>query len=120
MRCRQNGQRGDPIRMPAGRAPSLVAAPVMTNDVGLGKPGGVEQGDHVRGCSRGSIVPSPGGSSRTCIAALCRNKRAQPLSVQLSGNGVESRWLLRKSMEQDDRRSISRPGVDNLEAQPRA
>jgi hypothetical protein len=88
----------------------------MSNDVGLGKPGGVQQGDHVIGCGCGSIVASPGGSSCTAIAALGRNQCAQPLSVQLSGNGVEGRWLLRESMEQDDRRSIGRPGVDDLEA----
>ena len=45
---------------------------------------------------------------------------AQPLSVQPSGDGFESRGLLWKSMQQDDRRSVGRPGVDNLEAQPRA
>jgi len=92
----------------------------MTNDVGLGKPGGVQQGDHVTGGGRGSIVPSPGGSSCTDIYALRRSKCAQPVSVQPSGDGFESRGLLWKSMQQDDRRSVRRPGVDNLEAQPRA
>jgi hypothetical protein len=90
----------------------------MANDVSSGEPSGIEQGDDVSRCGSGSIVASPGGSSRTGIATLRRSKGSQPLKVQPSGNGVESRWLLRKSMEQDDRRSISRPGVDNIEAQP--
>ena len=80
--------------------PGLGAAPVMTNDMSLGEPSGVEQGDDVSRCGSGSIVASPAGSSGSSVATLSRSKRSQPLSVQPTRNGFEGGRLLRKSVQQ--------------------
>jgi hypothetical protein len=92
----------------------------VTNDMSLGEPSGIEQGDDVSRCGSGSIVASPAGSSGSSVATLSRSKRSQPLSVQPTRNGFEAGRLLRKSMQQYHRWSLSKTGVDNTEAQARA
>ena len=62
----------------------------MTNKMGLGKAGGVEQRHDICGCRSGSIIPPPGRSRSLGVAALARDQRAQPSRFQLAGDRLEA------------------------------
>src|SRR4029450_8456182 len=65
----QNRQRADSVGVPACRTPGLIAAPVMTDKMSLGKAGGVEKCNDIGGGRSGAIIPPPSGSGSVGVSA---------------------------------------------------
>ena len=120
MRRRQHRQRGDPVWVPAGRPPGLVAAPVTTDDVSSGKARGVEQRNDVGGSRCRPIVPAFGWVARLGCNRADSGQRTKAFRVQAARDGLEAGRVLREPVQQYDRRRIRRSSVRNVEPQPRA
>src|SRR4029453_12089108 len=114
----QNRQGGDSVGVPACRTPGLIAAPVMTDKMSLGKAGGVEKCNDIGGGRSGAIIPPPSGSGSSGVAALAGSKGAQPCRIQPACDDVKAGRLLREPVEQHNGRRIRGSGIDNLETQP--
>ena len=108
MRRCQDGQRQQPILVPPGDLPGNGTAPVVTNKMGLGKAGGIEQRHHISGRRGGSIIPPAGGARSSGVAALTRRERSQPCRVKPTRDRLEADRLLRESVQQHHSRPIRR------------